>query len=236
MVIHSPRETFDRHLQAVLDEVAVLGNMAEQAVIASVEALKLRDLEASRRIFKDDLNINEKRYKIENSVLVLIATQQPMARDLRFLAAVLEIITELERIGDYAKGISKINLLIGSELYIQLIPEIPQMSALATGMLHRAMAAYVSRNVEVARQIPGEDDAIDDLYHKVLHQTVEMMVAASPSIILQANYLLWAAHNLERLGDRVTNICEQIVFAATGEMMDMDHPLNPDEIKAGQIS
>jgi phosphate transport system protein len=235
MDAHSSRETFDRRLQTLLDEVLVLGSMAEQAVFASVQALKQRDLEASRRIFKDDLKINERRYKIENSVLVLIATQQPMARDLRFLAAVLEIITELERIGDYAKGISKINLLIGEEAEIKLIPEIPQMSELATGMLHRALTALVSRDVEIARQIPDEDDAIDELYHKALHELVELMVA-SPTIVFQANYLLWAAHNLERVGDRVTNICERIVFAATGEMMEMDRPLDPDDIKAGHTS
>lgn len=229
MVAHSPRETFDRNLQVLLDEVLVLGNMAEQAVTASVEALKARDFQTSRRIFKDDIKINEKRYKLENNVIILIATQQPMARDLRLLAAILEIITELERIGDYAKGISKINLLIGPETVIPLLPEINRMSELGSGMLHRSLTAFVNRDVDTARKIPEEDDAIDQLYDQVFATMVDMMIA-NPSIITHANYMLWAAHNLERLGDRVTNICERIVFAATGEIMEMDQPIDSEEI------
>ncbi len=224
MITHPPRETFDRQLQSLLDEVMVLGSMAEQAVTASVEALRQRDLEASRRIGAADQKINEKRYAIENGVITLIATQQPMARDLRLLAAVLEIITELERIADYAKGISKINLLIGRQPVIKPVPQIPEMADLAVGMLRRALLAFINRDAETARQIPVEDDVVDDLYNQICHEMLQIMMVA-PSLIDRANYLIWAAHNLERMADRVTNICERIVFAVTGEIMELDQPI-----------
>lgn len=221
MTSHSPRGSFDLSLQALLDEVLVLGSMVEQAVAEAVEALRRRDLDTSKRIIREDVRINQKRNELENSVLILIATQQPMARDLRLLAAVLEIITELERIGDYAKGISKINLMIGRTHVIQPPPEIFQMTEQTSDMLHRALTAFVNRDVSTARQIPANDDTVDALYEKVFRHLVDVM-ASSLGDITQANYLLWTAHNLERMGDRVINICERIVFAATGEMMEME--------------
>ncbi|RPI33030.1 MAG: phosphate signaling complex protein PhoU, partial [Chloroflexota bacterium] len=221
MPTYSPRETFDRQLQALLDEVLVLGNMAEQAVLGSVEALKRRDLDASRQIYANDRKINVKRYEIENNALTLIATQQPMARDLRFLAAILEIITELERIGDYAKGICRINIMLGIEPLVKPLVDIPRMAELGLDMLRRSLAAFVKRDAEAARSIPAEDDEIDMLYNRVYRDLIDIMIA-DPSVVDRANYLMWAAHNLERLADRVTNICERIVFVATGEIMELD--------------
>jgi phosphate transport system protein len=215
------RETFERELDKLQDDLLVLGSMVEQAVLASIEALKQRDIETSQKIYDADKYINLKRYEIEQATLTLIATQQPMARDLRLLAAILEIITELERIGDYAKGICKINRLLGPEGLVKPLIDIPIMAELGLSMLQRALSAFVARDADTARAIPNEDKAVDDLYNQVYKDLLNIMIA-DPAKIDRANYLLWAAHNLERLADRVTNICERIVFVVTGEITELD--------------
>jgi phosphate transport system protein len=144
-----------------------------------------------------------------------------MAGDLRGIAAVLEIATELERMGDYAKGISKINLLIGDQPLLKPLVDIPRMADKAMDMLGRALDAFVRHDVELARAIPLEDDEVDKLYNEVYRELLGIIMA-DPSTLDQANYLLWAAHNLERAADRVTNICERVVFTVTGEMREMD--------------
>ena len=217
----NPRETLDRALQELLDEILVLGSMVEEAVKASVIALKQRDLSASEKIYAADDRINEKHFEIEDRCITLIATQQPMAKDLRTLAEVIEISTELERMGDYAKGVAKINILLGSEPLIKPLIDIPRMADLSTDMLHRSLSAFVARDVEAARKIPQEDDQIDGLYNQVYRELVTYMIADT-STIDRANFLLWAAHNLERLADRVTNICERTIYMATGEMRELD--------------
>jgi len=215
------RETFERDLQRLQDEVLVLGSMVEKAIIESVEVLKRRDMEGARRLIAEDRILNEKRFAIEDDTLVLVATQQPMAGDLRTLAAVLAIISELERIGDYAKGISKINLMIGEEPLIKPLVDLPWMAEKARDMLHRALEAFVQRDVDLARAIPADDDEVDALYNQVYRELLTFIMA-DPSTIDQATYLLWAAHNLERAADRVINICERVVFTVTGQLMEMD--------------
>jgi phosphate transport system protein len=215
------RETFENELHKLQDEILILGDMVEQAVRASIEALKSRDQEAARRIHANDLLINEKRYAIEQECLGLMATQQPMARDLRLLAAVLEIITELERIGDYAKGICRITLLLGNEPLVKPLVDIPKMADIGLDMLHRSLTAFIARDAEAARSIPKEDDQVDALYNQVYHELIDVMID-NPQVIDRANLLMWAAHNLERLADRVTNICERIVFVVTGDIIEMD--------------
>jgi phosphate transport system protein len=216
-----PRETFEQELQRIQDEVLVLGSMVEKAIIQSVESLKRRDLEAARRLIIEDRILNEKRFAIEDDILVLIATQQPMAVDLRTLAAALEITTELERIGDYAKGIAKINLMMGEKPLLKPLIDIPRMAEKARDMLHGALEAFVQQDVDLARAIPDEDDEVDALYNQVYRELLTFIMA-NPRTIEQATYLLWAAHNLERAADRVINICERVVFTVTGEMMEMD--------------
>jgi len=215
------RVTFERELRQLQDELMNLGNMVEQAVMGSVDALKNRDLETSRQIYLADPLINEKRYQIEHECLTIIATQQPMARDLRLLAAILEIITELERIGDYAKGICKINFLLGSQPLVKPLIDIPRMAEIGLDMLHRSLVAFVALDSETARSIPLEDEVVDNLYNAVYAELLEIMIA-DPTKIDRANYLVWVAHNLERLADRVTNICERTVFVVTGEMLEFD--------------
>ncbi|HHS98481.1 MAG TPA: phosphate signaling complex protein PhoU [Chloroflexi bacterium] len=225
-----PREAFERELQRLQGELLTLGGMVEEAITASVESLRRQDLEAAQRVIDRDRQINEQRFAIERDTLILIATQQPMAGDLRVLAAILEITTELERMGDYAKGIAKICLMIGKEPLLKPLIDIPRMAEKARDMLHRALDAFMRRDVEEARAIPKEDDEVDALYQQIYRELITYILA-DPHNIEQANYLLWAAHNLERTADRVTNICERVVFTVTGEMMEM----NEDEERSTSV-
>jgi phosphate transport system protein len=216
------RETFDRELQRLQDEVVLLGSLVEKAIVESVDLLKRRDLDGSRRLVAQDRRlINQKRFAIESDALTLIATQQPMAGDLRVLAAVLEIAHELERMGDYAKGIAKINLMMGDEPLLKPLIDVPRMAEKARDMLHRSLEAFVRRDVDLARAIPKEDDEVDALYNQVYRELLTLMME-NPRDIDRATYLLWVAHNLERTADRVANICERVIFMVTGEMVEMD--------------
>src|SRR5512135_2030705 len=211
------RRTFEMEIQQLKDELLLLGSMVEQQVLDAVEALKKRDIEASRRIIKADSRINAKRFGIEEQVMILIATQQPMAHDLRLLASILEVSAELERMGDYAKGIATINLRMGEEPPLKPLIDIPRMAEKASDMLHRALTAFINEDAAAARAIPAEDDEVDGLYTQVYRELMTLVVQ-NPQNIDRANYLLWTAHNLERFADRVTNLCERTVFIATGEM------------------
>lgn len=216
------RKTFETEIKQVKDEVLLLGSMVEQAIIGSVESLKKRDLKASGQILENDKAINKKRFEIENQLMILIATQQPMAHDLRLLASTMEIISELERMGDYAKGIANINLRMGDQPLLKPLIDVPRMAQKGVDMLHRALTAFINEDVEAARALPREDDEVDGLYNQVYHELM-MFVIQDPKSIERANWLLWVAHNLERVADRVTNICERTVFIATGEMTEIQN-------------
>ena len=214
------RKTFETEIQQVKDNVLILGSMVEQALLDSVDALKKRDIKAAEKIFTEDKEINRKRFEIENQLMVLIATQQPMARDLRVLASTLEIISELERMGDYAKGISNINLRMGDTPLLKPLIDVPRMANKGVDMLHRALTAFVNEDVEVAQKLPVEDDEVDALYNQIYRELMTFVIA-DPKTIERANWLLWVAHNLERFADRVTNICERTIFIVTGEMSEI---------------
>ena len=215
------RETLDRKLQNLIDEILMIDSMVETALIESVNALKNRDLKLAQQIYDNDELINQKRFELENDIIITIATTQPvMAGDLRLVASVLEVVGELERMGDYAKGIAKITLLMGDEPPVKPLIDIPRMVNICVSMLHRAVGAFVDQDAELARSIPQEDDMVDALYQQVYRELVTMMFA-NPEIIDRANYLMWAAHNLERVADRVTNICERTIYVATGHLEEL---------------
>jgi phosphate transport system protein len=215
------RLVFDQEMQRPQDEVLVLGSLVETALTESVDILKKRDMDRSRRLIAQDREVNRRRFQIESDVLTLIATQQPVATDMRTLAAMLEIGTELERMGDYAKGIAKINLMLGEEPLLKPLIDLPVMAQKARHMLHQALDAFVRRDVELAKAIPRQDDEVDQLYNKVSRELLTY-VMGDPKVMDRANYLLWAAHNLERAADRVTNLCERVVFTVTGEMEELE--------------
>ena len=214
------RKTFETELQQVKDNVLMLGSMVEQSILDSVESLKKRDIKASEKILQFDREINGKRFEIENQLMILIATQQPMAHDLRLLASTMEIISELERMGDYAKGIANINLRMGDQPLLKPLIDIPRMAQKGVDMLHRALTAFINEDVDVSRALPIEDDEVDALYNQIYRELMTFVIQ-DPKTIERANWLLWVAHNLERFADRVTNICERTVFIATGEMTEI---------------
>jgi len=194
----------------------MLSSMVENAVMQSVQALKDNDPDRSRLVLKEDLAINRRRYEIEISIMVLIATQQPITRDLRSLAASLDVCTELERIGDYAKGIATINLRSDGIGMPVLLREILSMAEKAVDMLHRAMTAYADEDLPLVKLLIAEDDFIDASYNSLYTNALQSLIA-NPQNIDRTNYVIWVAHNLERIGDRATNICERVFFIVTGE-------------------
>lgn len=214
------RETFERDLRELEDELLTLGSKVEQAITDSVAILKERDREEAERLIERDRELNEKRYALEARALTLIATQQPMAGDLRTIAAILSLASELERIGDYAKGIARVNLMMGDEPLLKPLIDLPRMANKTRDMLNRALRAFSERDVDLARAIPQEDDEVDGLYNQVYRELLTYIIS-DPRTIDQATYLLWVAHNLERAADRVTNICERVIFTVTGKLVEI---------------
>ena len=215
----SGRHAFEAALQALQDDVLVLGDRVENALLDSIDALKARDFEASRAIIAEDKAIDAMRYKIEADALALIATQQPMAGDMRMIAAALFIANELERIGDYAKSLGRVNVRIGDEPLMKPLIDMPRMTEQAEAMLGRALQAYVQRDVHLAQAVIQEDGIVDDLYDQIYAELMTLIMQ-DVSKIRQANLLLMGAHNLERAADRCTNICERVIYCVTGKLID----------------
>jgi phosphate transport system protein len=215
-----PRIALDHGLKQLHADVLTLGSMVEKSIQRSVEALRTRDASVARRVIEDDARINALRFQIEDRALVLIATQQPLVHDLRTIAAVLNIITDLERMGDHAEGTATISLMIGDEPLLKPLLDIPRMAETVTDMLRRALLAFTDHDMVSARRVAAEDDAVDALYNQVYRELLTFMIG-DPRTIHQATLLLWAAHNLERIGDRVTNICERVLFTETGRMQEI---------------
>jgi len=211
------RETFQRSLRELQESVLAMGSMVSQAIERSTQAMKSRDLRLAQAVITDDAAINEERFRIEEQALLLIATQAPMAGDLRRLAAVLNIITDLERMADHAAGNARITILIGAEAPLKPLIDIPRMADLCRELLQAALDAFVAADAESAYRLAYRDDEVDQLYDQVYRELLTFMMA-DPGTINRATHLLWAAHNLERIADRVTNICERVVFLSTGRM------------------
>lgn len=216
------RELFQKELTQLQDDVLILGSMAEKAVAESVEALRAADLEWSQRIIDDDLAINTKRFDIEERALFVIASQQPLASDLRAIMSALMIITDLERIADHAEGIARINLRLGEADDVpRRMGYIPAMADRALAMLRDSLKAYVERNVEESRRVCDADDEVDRLQDAVYDETFRGMIE-NPDVIQRNTYYLWTAHNLERIADRCTNICERVIYLVTGRMEEIN--------------
>jgi phosphate transport system protein len=215
------RETYQKNLREIQDDVLVMGSMLEKALALSMQALKNRDLELAKKVVDDDKIVDSKRFEIEERALDLMATQAPMASDLRILLATLSIITDLERMADHAAGNAKIAILIGNEPPLKPLIDLPRMNEKVLNMLHRSLDAFIMHDAEAARKIVAEDDEIDNLYDQVFRELLTFMME-DPRTITRATRLIWVGHNLERTGDRVTNICERVVFMVTGKMEEMN--------------
>ena len=210
------RSNLDSEIQQAKDETLILGSMVEQAIMQSIKALRDHDMERSTTVLEYDKRINEKRYSIAGAVIATIATQQPMAHDLRILSSIVEICTELERIGDYAKGIASINLRSGGLSMPKMLQDLHSMAQKATDMLHRSLTAFVYEDQCAAKVIAGEDYLIDILYEQLYIELMDFVIE-QPENIERANFILWAGHNLERMADRVASICVRVNFIKTGD-------------------
>ncbi len=215
------RETYQRHLREIQDDVLVLGSMVEKALERSMQALKQRDLKMAKQVVDDDRDVNMKRFNIEERVLNIMSTQAPMASDLRIMLATLSIITDLERMADHAAGNAKIAIMIGDEPPLKPLIDLPRMNEKVIEMLRRSLDAFINHDAEAARNLVHEDDEIDNLYDQVFRELLTFMME-DPRTITRATRLIWVGHNLERTGDRVTNICERVVFMVTGKMEELD--------------
>ena len=211
-----PREDFERNLKGLEDDVVQLSNRVEKAIFKSIEALKERDITASQKVVDDDDVIDEEQQAIEDRCIDLIALEAPMAGDLRVLIAAMMVANELERMGDYAEGIAKISLSMGNLPPLKPLIDIPRMADKSVDMLRRSTQAFVNRDVESATAVLLADDEVDDIYEQVYRELLTYMMA-DPSTIQRATYLLWVAHDLERVADRTTNIAERVIYLVTGE-------------------
>jgi phosphate transport system protein len=216
-----PRVDFEHDLRVLQDEAILLGSMVEKAVVKSMDALRTRDLAASAQVIRDDDVIDRKRFDLEERCIDLIARQQPLAKDLRLIVAILHISVELERIGDYAEGIGKIGLMMGEEAPLKPLIDLPRMGDMATKMLRQSLDSLVRRDVSLARAVCTDDDNVDALYEDIYKELIGYMVQ-DPSTIRRATYLLWAAHDMERIADRTTNIAERVIYLVTGKMVEVN--------------
>lgn len=211
------RSNFRKKLKEVQDDILAMGSMVAEAISRAMTSLKNRDLTLANQVIADDEKINSKRFEIEEKCIQLIVTQQPMASDLRIIICVLNIISELERIGDYAVGTARIAIMIGDEPPLKPLIDLPRMAEKTVDMLSRSLSAFINLDEASARQICQEDDEVDKLYDQVRQELIFFMVS-DPKTITRATRLIWVGHNMERSADRVTNICERVVFLVTGKM------------------
>ncbi len=216
------RQSFDRELQRLQDEVLRMGSEVEEHLVKVTDAFIARDAITAQRMIDADQSINERRVQVGLDALTLIAIQSPMARDMRLIAAILEIVGELERIHDYVKGIGRISLNLGAEpIPPALARDLPEMSEIAREMLYQALKAFANRDETLARRVPAMDDRVDLLFNQ-LYGEIVALVTADTTQIRRANQLEWALNNLERSADRTINICEWVVYMATGVYLEMN--------------
>jgi phosphate transport system protein len=215
------RVEYMHDLENLRGAVVAMSSMVDKAITRSIDALMRQDVAAAKEVVADDRNINRHRWAVEEDALRLIATQGPMAKDLRNIASAIHIVTDLERMADHAAGIARIVIDTSSEPLLKPLVDIPRMARIARDMLNDAITAYIEEDAEAARSIALRDDEVDALYEQVYRELLTYMMA-DPSTINRATHLLWVAHNIERIADRVTNICERVVFAATGALAEIN--------------
>ncbi|MCS7251532.1 MAG: phosphate signaling complex protein PhoU [Anaerolineae bacterium] len=215
------RVMLERDLSAIRQDVLRLGGMVEQAIDRCIEALKRLDVKMAQEVIDFDEEINRMRYQIEEACLETIATQQPMASDLRAIIAATFCATNLERMGDHAKGIAKLTIEMADEPLLKPLIDIPRMAQIAKEMLRQVLEAYVEHDPEKARAAAARDDEVDALDEQIYRELITYMMQ-DPRTIFRATRLLWISHNLERIADRVTNIAERVIFMVTGELQELN--------------
>jgi len=217
------RSSLDRELRAIEDDMLRMGELVNEAIQGSLRALAERDRGLAQQVVDGDAVINRLRFDIEEACLALMATQQPAASDLRTVVAAMNVVGDLERMGDHAAGNARIVMRMGDEPLLKPLIDIPRMADVCRSMIRDSLQAFVRRDGERARQIAAMDDQIDGLYQQVFRELLSFMVE-DPKTTSRALFLLFAAHNLERIGDRATNIAERVLFMTSGVMRE----LNPE--------
>lgn len=215
------RELFHTELAELTNQVLLLGSMTEKAIVAAVQSLRNGDRELSEKVVAEDADINAKRFEIEDRCINMIARQAPVASELRALISMLFISSNLERMADHGEGIARINLMTVDEPLPRNLGYIPAMADRALAMLRDSLTAFVERDAEAAARICDADDEVDNLQDSVYHECLMAMIA-DPSQVTRLTHQLWTAHNLERIADRATNICERTIFLVTGQMTEIN--------------
>ena len=230
MTTSSVRSALDREENRIKDDILRMGSMVEAAIDNSIAALKQRDGALAQQIIDDDKQINQLRYKIEEECLMVIATQQPAAHDLRSIVAATHIAVELERMGDHAVGNARITLRMLDQPLLKPLIDLPIMANIVKEMTRAGLDAFIRADEGLARQIIDRDDEVDQMYQQIFRELLTYMLE-DPKNISRATFLLWVAHNLERIGDRATNLCERTIFVSTGKLGDLNAgqtgPLQP---------
>jgi len=212
---------FKERFEEIHNDIQEMAGLVTRAVSRSVEALKNRDLKLAHKVIADDVVVNKKRFAIEDKCIEIMGSQLLPTGDLRDMVSVLSIVTELERIGDYAEGIAKIVVMIGDEPPLKPLIDIPRMAELTVEMIEKSIQAFRTRDVALAKHVVTMDNVVDGLYDQVFRELLTFMMV-DPKTINRATRLIWVAHNLERAADRVTNICERVVFTVSGKMEDLE--------------
>ncbi len=225
MAISSIRSALDREETRIKDNILRMGSMVESAIDRAIVALKQRDGDLAQQVIDDDKLVNDLRYKIEEECLTVIATQQPAAHDLRTIVAATHVAVELERMADHAAGIARITLRMIDQPLLKPLIDMPIMATIVKEMTRAGLEAFMRGDVDLARRTALRDDEVDQMYQQIFRELLTYMLE-DPKNIGRATFLLWVAHNLERIGDRATNLCERTIFVSTGQMGD----LNPAEL------
>jgi len=215
------RYEYTQDLEDLRGAVVAMSSMVDKAISRAIESLMRQDVRMAEVVMMADRSVNDRRWAIEADALRIIATQAPMAGDLRTIAAAIHIVTDLERMGDHAAGIAKIVVATADEPLLKPLVDIPRMAEISRAMLNDSITAYIEADAGASRRIALRDDDVDALYEQIYRELLTYMMA-DPSTINRATHLLWVAHNLERIADRVTNICERVVFAETGELTEIN--------------
>lgn len=215
------RALFDRELTDLRDNILYLGGMVETAIEMSIQALREQDEDLARQVIAGDEEINDRRYDIEEQCVRLIATQQPAAGDLRAIVAAIHIVTELERMGDHASGIAELAIRLADQPHLKPLIDVPRMAEIDRGMIRASLDAYFKRDPALALETAKRDAEIDGLDDQVYRELLTYMLS-DPTTITRATYLLWVTHNLERIADRVTNICERVIYMCTGKIEELN--------------
>jgi phosphate transport system protein len=210
------RASYELQIESLRDDVVTMASMVDKAIARSIDALRTQDVALAKQVRREDKLINQTRWQGEDRAITLIATQGPMAGDLRLIAGALQIFTDLERMADHAAGIAKIVIETADEAPLKPLIDIPRASEIAREMLADSITAFVERDADFARRIAIRDDDVDELNDQIYRELLTYMMA-DPSTITRATHLLWASHNIERIADRVTNICERVIYTVTGE-------------------